>query len=75
MLPGGRGENSMAKSKSLETAFEELDELVARLEDKDLPLEDAFKLYQDGLKLLKYCNSAIDRVEKKVIEIHGADSE
>lgn len=63
----------MAKAKSLETAFEELDALVIRMEEKDLPLEDAFKLYQEGLKLLKYCNSAIDKVEKKIIEIHGEE--
>lgn len=61
----------MAKSKSLETAFEELDALVARMEDRELPLEDTFKMYQEGLKLLKYCNGAIDKVEKKIIEIHG----
>lgn len=61
----------MAKAKSLETAFEELDALVGKMEDVDLSLEDAFKLYQEGLKLLKYCNSAIDKVEKKIIEING----
>lgn len=72
----------MAKGKSLETAFEELDALVVRMEEKDLPLEEAFKLYQEGLKLLKYCSGAIDRVEKKIIEIRsdgeeitGADTE
>jgi exodeoxyribonuclease VII small subunit len=65
----------MAKSKSLETAFEELDALIAKMEDKDLPLEDAFKSYQEGVKLLQYCSSAIDKVEKKIIEIHGADAD
>lgn len=65
----------MAKSKSLETAFEELDVLIAKMEDRDLPLEDTFKLYQEGLKLIKYCNGAIDKVEKKIIEIHGTDAE
>ena len=39
----------MAKAKSLETAFEELDALAAKMEDRDLPLEEAFKLYQDCL--------------------------
>ena len=29
----------MAKAKSLETAFEELDALAAKMEDRDLPLE------------------------------------
>ena len=46
----------MAKAKSLETAFEELDALAAKMEDRDLPLEEAFKLYQEGVKLLQYCN-------------------
>ena len=41
----------------------------------DLPLEEAFKLYQEGVKLLKYCNGAIDKVEKKIIEIHGNEDE
>jgi exodeoxyribonuclease VII small subunit len=65
----------MAKAKSLETAFEELDALMARLEDRDLPLEEAFRLYQEGTKLVAYCSSAIDKVEKKIIEIHGDDHE
>ena len=38
-------------------------------------LEEAFKLYQEGVKLLKYCNGAIDKVEKKIIEIHGNEDE
>ena len=58
----------MAKAKSLETAFEELDALAAKM-------EEAFKLYQEGVKLLKYCNGAIDKVEKKIIEIHGNEDE
>ena len=39
-------------------------------------LETAFEeLYQEGVKLLKYCNGAIDKVEKKIIEIHGNEDE
>lgn len=60
----------MAKGKSLETAFEELEQLITRLEDKDIPLEESFKLYNEGMKLLKHCNDSIDKVEKKLIEIH-----
>ena len=60
----------MTEAKSLETAFEELDALAAKMEDRDLPLEEVFKLYQAVMKLLIYCNSAIKNVEKKIIEIH-----
>jgi len=63
----------MAKTKTLETAFEELDGIVTKMSERDIPLEDAFKLYQDGMKLVKFCSSSIDRVEKKIIEIQGAE--
>lgn len=64
----------MEKEKTLETAFEELDALLGRMEDKDLPLEEAFKLYQEGTKLIAYCNASIDRVEKQIIELSGVES-
>ena len=65
----------MAKAKTLEQSFEELDVLLEKLEDKDLPLDEAFKLYQEGTKLIAGCNAAIDKVEKKIIEINGGESE
>lgn len=57
----------MAKAKSLETAFEELEATIAALESGDLSLEASFKTYAEGMKLVKYCNDAIDKVEKKMI--------
>lgn len=55
---------------SLEEAFEQIEETIARLEDEDITLEDSFRAYQDGMKLLKYCNEKIDRVEKQVLKIN-----
>lgn len=51
--------------ESLESAFAQLDEILERLEDRELPLEDAFAQYQKGMNLLKLCNEKIDTVEKK----------
>ncbi|MCI6019056.1 MAG: exodeoxyribonuclease VII small subunit [Clostridiales bacterium] len=65
----------MAKAKSLETAFEELETTIAALESGDLSLEASFKLYADGMKLVKYCNDAIDKVEKKMIQLKAEDGE
>lgn len=62
----------MAENKSLESAFEELDSIIEKMEDRNLPLEEAFRLYQQGVELIKYCSSSIDMVEKKLIEIQGA---
>ncbi|SFR67497.1 exodeoxyribonuclease VII small subunit [Anaeromicropila populeti] len=58
----------MAKAeKSLEDSFAELDEIITKLEQGDLTLEESFQLYNDGMKLLKKCNDSIDKVEKKLI--------
>ncbi len=55
---------------SLEEAFEQIEDTIARLEDEDITLEDSFRAYQEGMKLLKYCNEKIDRVEKQVLKIN-----
>lgn len=63
----------MAKTKTLETAFEELETTIAALENPDVTLDESLKLYQQGVKLLKYCNDTIDKVEKKIIELKTED--
>lgn len=55
------------KEKTLEQSFEELEQIVQQLESEELSLEDSFQIYQNGMKLLKNCNEAIDRVEKQLI--------
>ncbi|MBR2562506.1 MAG: exodeoxyribonuclease VII small subunit [Eubacterium sp.] len=69
----------MAKKKeekelTLEEAFGRLDELVERLEDRDVSLEESFQIYKEGMDLLKSCNEKIDTVEKKMQQIN-ADGE
>ena len=59
----------MAKSKTLETAFAELEDLIGRMENKETSLEESFKLYTSGMKMIKYCNDSLDKVEKKLIEV------
>ncbi len=56
----------------LETAFEQLDQIVEKLESPEISLEESFREYQEGMKLLAYCKSTIDEVEKKVLEISAS---
>lgn len=51
---------------TLEENFTQLEEHIKKLEDKEISLEEAFRLYQEGMQLLKECNSQIDGIEKKV---------
>lgn len=55
------------EDKSLEEVFGQLDEIVEKLEESNASLEDSFKLYHQGMELLKICNDKIDTVEKKMM--------
>lgn len=53
--------------KSLEELFAEAETLIGRMEEPDLPLEEAFAAYEQGMKIIRACNSRIDHVEKKML--------
>ena len=59
----------MARGKTLEEAFAELEALISQMENKETSLEESVKLYTSGMKLIKYCNDSLDKVEKKLIEV------
>ncbi|MCM1047980.1 MAG: exodeoxyribonuclease VII small subunit [Clostridiales bacterium] len=63
-------DNDEALDLSLEEAFEQIENTIESLEDENITLEDSFREYQKGMKLLKYCNEKIDMVEKKVLKIN-----
>jgi exodeoxyribonuclease VII small subunit len=61
--------NDEEQSFSVEAAFKMIEEKIKALEDEDITLEDSFKEYQEGMKLLKSCHEAIAVVEQKVQKI------
>jgi exodeoxyribonuclease VII small subunit len=57
------------KKLSVEEAFAAIEDKIEALDSEDISLEDSFKEYQEGMKLLKYCHEAIEAVEQKVQKI------
>ena len=55
------------EDRTLEAVFQELDEVVKKLEGEGVSLEESFQLYHKGMDLLKVCNEKIDTVEKKMM--------
>lgn len=53
--------------QTLETVFEQLDQIVEQLEGESVSLEESFQLYHKGMDLLKICNDKIETVEKKMM--------
>ncbi len=52
--------------KKFEEALEELEKIVQRLEDANLPLDEALTLFEEGIKLSRLCSQKLDEAEKKV---------
>jgi exodeoxyribonuclease VII small subunit len=52
--------------ENFETALQELEEIVAKLESQELPLEDSLTLFEKGIRLSKICSKKLTEAEKKV---------
>ncbi len=61
------------KSRNLEKALADLENLVEELESGELPLEKAMKKFEEGIKLTRGCQAALKEAEQKVeILLQGA---
>lgn len=77
---GGRGRadaadgqpDSVPTPASFETALEQLEGTVARLEEGEMPLEEALELFESGVRLSRQCATTLEDAERR-IEILVAD--
>ena len=49
-----------------ETAVKRLDEITSALEKEALNLEDALKLYEEGVHLVRVCNEKLEDAERRI---------
>lgn len=56
----------MAKQDNFETALHTLEEVVDRLENADLSLEDALSAFEQGVKSAARCQTLLQAVETQV---------
>ena len=54
------------QSMDFESAFRSLQEIIARLENSELPLEEAIKLYEEGTRLSEVCANILAAAELRV---------
>ena len=53
-------------SPDFETAMRDLEELVERLEQGDMPLEESLAAFERGVMLTRACQTALKEAEQKV---------
>jgi len=52
-----------------EQLVREVEEIVARLENGDLPLAEAIREYQRGIELIRRCNEILDQAELQISQL------
>ena len=61
------------RPNEFEKAFQNLEKIVQRLESEELPLDESLQLFEEGIKLSRFCHQRLEEVEKK-IELILADA-
>lgn len=56
------------KELSFEECLKELEEVVSKLESKDISLDDAVKYYQKGLELSKRCYEIFNQTQEIIVK-------
>lgn len=56
------------KELSFEECLKELEEVVLRLESKDISLDDAVRYYQKGLELSKRCYDIFNQTQEVIVK-------
>jgi len=54
------------QAKSFETSLQALEEIVHKLEQGDLPLEDSLGLFEQGIRLARECQERLSQAERRI---------
>ena len=52
--------------KDFEAAIAELEAIVKKLEEGDLPLEKSMELYERGVHLSRFCHARLEDAERRI---------
>lgn len=64
----------MAK-KSYEDSVKRLEDIVCALERGDASLDESLKLFEEGTKLVTFCNEYLDKAQAKIKELSELERE
>ena len=59
------------KTLTLEERLAHLEQIVARMEDADVSLDEAFELYKKGLDEVKSANDMVQGMEKAMLVLNS----
>ena len=61
--------------KSFESQIENLEKIVAELENGELSLDESVSKFEEGIKISKECNKTLEEAEKKITILINNDGD
>ena len=68
-------ENSDISKLSFEQAIKKLTDIVSKIEDGQVSLEQSMAQYEQGMELIKHCRAILQKAEKKIEQITKQEKE
>jgi exodeoxyribonuclease VII small subunit len=62
----------MAKEK-FEDALEKIEDIVKKMEAGEMPLDEALKSFEEGIKLIRFCSAKLDEAQRRVEILLGEE--
>ena len=59
------------KKLSFEEAYAALEQIAEKLSDNSITLDESVKLYEEGVKLSKYCSEALEAAKQKIEKLQN----
>lgn len=59
-------DKQIPENLSFEEAMARLEEVVEQLESGDVPLEGSIRLFEEGMRLSRYCGRKLEKLEQQV---------
>jgi exodeoxyribonuclease VII small subunit len=56
----------MSDAPDFETALKRLEEIVKKLESAELSLDTALELFEEGIRLSRFCHTKLEQAERRV---------
>lgn len=65
---------SIMERITFEEALKNLESIVSKLEENSVTLEESVNLYEEGMKLSKYCSEILDKAEIRIEKVNEQSS-
>ncbi len=65
----------MSKNTDFEKSLDELEKIVAQLEDGDISLDESIRLFERGMALTNECRKTLETARQKITMLTEAERE